>query len=892
MSIILRFLVRTSLFSIIFLANSLGLEKGLFAQQNLLTLEKVSLDAQASSTLANEPQLRDEQDSTVAAIQIDTGQSLDLVYQFPEVVTVKNAVVTTEAVSAKKARIEILASTLSSTTGFHSLRVEPLNASSRGKQRFSFEQAAARWLMIRITPTDADSPLSVSIAELELNGYVGIPKSTYLFDKSPADAIEVLSRLSGSIDLKLSTEEKQLFDDARDGKLDETSFAEASLLSSGVVDDQRRRSLLAKIDELEEECKRLIPKDLSDFERGERLLEYLHSGPFGQGYVEAQTDVSTVLDQATFNCVSSATLFNILARRMGLDARGIEVPDHAFSILYDGTNHVDVETTNKRGFNPARNRQGLDSFQQATGFVYIPDSNRSKRREVGEAGMVALSYYNHGVTALKEKQFDAAMVKFFKALSLDPNNKSAVKNVLASLGSWSRQLYDEGQTENALEVLQVGRELAPNDRQIRHNHKAIWQRHVQSLVDSGKADEALKQLVAAVERTQDSQLAELQSWVFVLKGQKLVTAKNWKEALANVDEGLKVVDELARKDLVKWKDSIVFSWSSELIDQKKFSETVDVLEIGLKDSSNYRLQQRLAYVAQEWGKQEAQDSGSVAAHTLINKLAKKFPKNYRLKKVAGGLADREAQGLIDAEDFESALKVYQGARKLNPDNRQFKEREKSVWLMMGKPHIDAKQWDKAADVYERALQSLPTERAFKKNLAYVVQEKAADIFKNEGVVAAETAIASMADRFPKINEVQKQKGTRIKQEVASMIKAGEFDSAEELLTVQQGFFRNKRDLSALATNLYYLQAKPHLDAKQWSKAIEIFSKGNNAFPNNAKIKSNLEYAWISSAKTLLDEENWQQAATIYREAAKSLPSSSKIRNNLRFCEGKLKTSKE
>ncbi len=892
MSIRLHSIVSASLVVVILALSTWGSGKPVFSQQNLLTHEQVSFDEQASSSLSREHLLRDGNDSTTTSIESDARQAIDLVYQFPEVVTVRRAAITTKTVSAKQANIEVLASTLSSTTGFRSLRVEPLKASSRGKQTFRFEPAAARWLMIRVTPSNPDKSLSVLIAEIELDGYVGIPKSTYLFDKSPADAIEVLSRLSGSIDLKLSAEEEHLFEDARDGKLDEVSFAEASLLSSGVTDAQRRDSLLAKIDALEAECARLIPKDLSDFERGERLLEWLHSSAFRQGYVEAQTDVSTVLDKATFNCVSSATLFNILARRMGLDARGIEVPDHAFSILYDGTKHVDIETTNPRGFNPARNRQALESFQRTTGFVYIPDSNRSKRREVGEPGMVALSYYNHGVTALQEKKFGDAMVKFFKALSLDSKNKSAVKNVFASLGNWSRQLYDEGDTEKSLAVLEVGRELAPKDYQIKHNHKAIWQRHVKNLVDNDQADEALVQLNAAYNRTQDNQLAELQSWVFVLQGQKLVTAKEWKNALANVEQGLKVVDESARRDLLKWKTSIVFSWSSNLLDQQKFSETVDVLEIGLKDSSDWRLHKQVAYVAQEWSKKETKDSGTAAGHTLISKLAKRFPKNFHLRRLKSGLADQEARDFIDSKDYESALKVYQTARKLNPDDYEIKGRERSVWIMLAKPHLDAKQWDKAADVYERALQSMPKEYALKQNLGYIVQEKAKEVLKEQGVVAAEKTIAEMAERFPDVNDVKKQKGTRIEREVVRMIKAGEFDSAEELLTEHQGFFRYKHQVTPLATNLYYRQAEPHLDAKEWSETIAIFSRGHKAFPKNMKIKSNLEYSWISSAKPLLDDENWEEAAAVYRKAAESLPSSLKIRNNLRFCESKLEKSKK
>ena len=77
-----------------------------------------------------------------------------------------------------------------------------------------------------------------------------------------------------------------------------------------------------------------------------------------------------LLDGKTFNCVSSAVIYNIIALRLGLDVRAIEVPDHAFSIVYDGTAHMDVETTTPLGFNPARDQ--IEAFERMTGFRYIP----------------------------------------------------------------------------------------------------------------------------------------------------------------------------------------------------------------------------------------------------------------------------------------------------------------------------------------------------------------------------------------------------------------------------------------------------------------------------------------------------------------------------------------
>ena len=62
--------------------------------------------------------------------------------------------------------------------------------------------------------------------------------------------------------------------------------------------------------------------------------------------------------------------------------RAIEVPEHAFAILYDGTRHADVETTTSSGFDPARDVTSQEQFYAKTGFQYIPDSNRDQRQRL------------------------------------------------------------------------------------------------------------------------------------------------------------------------------------------------------------------------------------------------------------------------------------------------------------------------------------------------------------------------------------------------------------------------------------------------------------------------------------------------------------------------------
>ena len=185
-------------------------------------------------------------------------------------------------------------------------------------------------------------------------------------------------------------------------------------------------------------------REKSAFAKGQKLLDLLHAGPLAKGYEAGQTDVSAILETGTFNCVSSAALYNVIARGLGLDARAVEVPNHAFSILYDGSQHADIETTTKGGFNPSRDAKAQEEFSKLTGFAYIPDSNRDERREVGETGLVAIIYYNHGVDLMNAKRYHEALLANFRAMSLDKEFDSAVKNALAALANWSVELSRGG----------------------------------------------------------------------------------------------------------------------------------------------------------------------------------------------------------------------------------------------------------------------------------------------------------------------------------------------------------------------------------------------------------------------------------------------------------------
>lgn len=287
---------------------------------------------------------------------------------------------------------------------------------------------------------------------------------------SPAQALALLASLRQTpLDQALPAAEEAMLTDGADGRFDEGSFAAAALIASGVADAAALTGQLAVIDRLVAEAHAAVAGERDLAATGEKLLRLLHAGCFRGGYELHQTDVSTVLQTGRFNCVSSAVVYTIVGRRLGLDVRGIAVPEHAFAILYDGARHYDVETTIPEGFHPARSPEAVEKFRARTGFVYVPESHREARREVNDAGLVALIYYNHGVTLADRGDHPAALAMYFRGLRLDPNSVPLAKNALAAWANWAKAELDARRFAAAREILLTGARLNPTDDTLADN---------------------------------------------------------------------------------------------------------------------------------------------------------------------------------------------------------------------------------------------------------------------------------------------------------------------------------------------------------------------------------------------------------------------------------------
>lgn len=857
--------------------------------KNLLSLSQTRLleDVSVGAPVSLEPRLRDGDVRTAVELHLKKSVPVELVYGFGgRTVSPSRLRIKTSGMKGNQARIEVLVSTLSASDGFQSLRVEPLGKSS-GWQSISFEQSAAKWVMIKVSPFAGN--VRASVAELQLLGDDGPPVTVYKFNESPANALTVLSKLADTVDVAISNDEASLFKDASDGTFDQWSYAEASLLSSGVLDKAKRRQYLAEIDRLESAARKAVGAQPNVFERGKALLHWLHESTYKGGYKAVQTDVSRVLDRQTYNCVSSATLYNILARRLGMDARGIEVPDHAFSILYDGTRHADIETTTRHGFNPARNRAGLSAFRQKTGFVYIRDKHRSKRREIGDTGMVALTYYNHGVSHSKKKQYHKALLNYFKALSLDPQNKSAVKNVLASLVNWGVELSRQGKIDKALSVVDAGLELAPNDRTLRHNNKAFWQKKARQMSSQGDPRGAVAALKTAYRKTQDKTFLKMQAWVFTGQGDNRIKKGDWEGALQLVSGDLPELTEEARKAVRKWHSGLYLRWSNSMLKAANYSKAVDVLASGLKAfKDDKRISGNLGYIAVKWSQHVADKEGIEAGRKRVMALSRRFPQLKSILNAERQFSDREAKSARDRGDFEGALAIYRVARKARPDDKHLLQNERFTWDQWAKHAMKIGDWKRALEIYEKASIADPKATTFQRNIVYVVQEWGRAVAKEQGAVAAGRLIASIAPRFANVKKIQSVGQNVIVRAINQSLKAGAYEDAQQVLSDVEPFISPRSAYEKLAASVYYGWAKPLATKGKWEEAVAVYTSGYEKHPKNKKLIHNLTATWHQWANSFIKQKQWQRAIAVYREGLKALPGTRIFEQNIRYCEAQLK----
>jgi len=298
----------------------------------------------------------------------------------------------------------------------------------------------------------------------------------------------------------LSRWERGLFADATDGRWDEHSLLGAALIASGTLDADALRRYEARFDEIVAELEEPGPLAGSPRGRAQALFERMHGRILTGGYQIDATDLTLALDRGRFNCVSASVLFNCLAKRFGLSARGLEIPGHAMSrlVLLDGP--IDVETTCPDWFRLMDDpKKQAELLEKTIGTRLAAQSASAERREVSDVELVATIYYNRGVDLLAQKHFAEAAAANAKALRLDPSSTTARGNLLATINNWAVDAGSAGRYAEAVELLRRGIALDRGYETFQVNYVHVHSQWIEELCGEDRFREALDLIARAAQ---------------------------------------------------------------------------------------------------------------------------------------------------------------------------------------------------------------------------------------------------------------------------------------------------------------------------------------------------------------------------------------------------------
>jgi len=262
--------------------------------------------------------------------------------------------------------------------------------------------------------------------------------------------------------------EQRLFADAADGRLDELSLLEASLIASGVERREELNRCREQVARWVAELHRQGVDRCSPIQRAQAIFGFLHRRVLTGGYHLESTDLRETIDAGRYNCVTASILFNCLASELGLTVCGLENPGHAMSRVKLPQGTLDVETTCPQWFQ-LLGRTPSGSRPDARAALPAGQSCRTAR-EISTVELAAMVYYNRGIDLLGQKRFAEATAANAKALRLNPANGTARGNLLATLNNWAIDLAAAKHYRQAADMLRLGRSIDPGYEAFRLNY--------------------------------------------------------------------------------------------------------------------------------------------------------------------------------------------------------------------------------------------------------------------------------------------------------------------------------------------------------------------------------------------------------------------------------------
>ncbi len=282
----------------------------------------------------------------------------------------------------------------------------------------------------------------------------------------------------------------------------------------------------------------LDPKNSADREKtAEAVLEFLYDGILKK-YSFRETRLDVLLDSGVYNCVSSAVLYYALVSRQGIPVRGVRTADHAFCAVTAGGKSIDVETTNKYGFDPGNKKEFTNAFGQ-TGFVYTPPGHYRSRTDLDGRELVCLILLNDIAEAQQKRDFSSSVrsaAGYYAALGTE----EALAQLYNECVNYAGSLDTKRQYEAALDFLTQAAQMYGPSGTLSDTADKIYYNLFAACLGQGGADRQARvaqadRLYAAHEKN-PLVSSKMKNNVLVMlynqKAQILLAGENWTELFA------------------------------------------------------------------------------------------------------------------------------------------------------------------------------------------------------------------------------------------------------------------------------------------------------------------------------------------------------------------------
>lgn len=511
-----------------------------------------------------------------------------------------------------------------------------------------------------------------------------------LFPLLRSPVADASSRADRKITVALTPEERAVVEDARDDKLDRYDLVTAAIAASPSSADVKERALSRWNDfvrSISSEAMARPPRA-----RAEWLLATMHGELLNGGYAFYQNDVAQLLDDGTFNCVTSAIVYVAAAEHFGLDVRGVIVPSHVYvRLVLEGVDY-DIETTSPRGFLLDRDDAAYAKFladmrlnlkRRGTALPGGESGEPFYRRELDPIDLIAVLFANRGAQQFEAGKTAAAVDDFARSalLAKDDHDARASRDIL--LGQMAEQRILKNELHQARELFAF------------------------AIRDPG-ADPKI------AERFRDNI-----AYCWALEAKQKVDKHDYEGALAAFASGSKWShDEVLRTNAAATYNQ----WGLEELSGKRYSRASQVfLRAHNEFPSDPVFTQNLRAVYYEWARAKLAAKKPDDALATMRELRKSLPKDAESAKGFASIAVQVAAAKRDASDWDAACAAMDAALDASPDYPDLRSNVAAFWTNAGVAWKRAGMAAKAVDAWERALKLDPTNDAARKNLDHTRQ---------------------------------------------------------------------------------------------------------------------------------------------------------------------------